>query len=129
MGIHNMNERNKRLTIRLERKWQDAWIGAHWNRDISWLDIWVCLIPFFPIHVTYYWHKRGHRHGWIIKQERTNLEAIQLRWEKEGYQTAFIKMGDITPAKPTPEDMVEAREKFGGCASGWGWQLYMLHQY
>lgn len=43
-----------RWTIRLERKPQDAWVGAAWRtlrgaKPV--LDLWVCVVPFFPIHV------------------------------------------------------------------------------
>jgi len=47
--------------IRFEVKLQDFWIGAFWKKHIDWnflggwelriTDIWVCLIPCFPLHV------------------------------------------------------------------------------
>lgn len=61
-------------TIGFERKWQDAWVGAHW-RSLSSIayeidprfpvvtskrgthyqrtnfDLWVCIVPFFPLHL------------------------------------------------------------------------------
>lgn len=30
---------------------QDAWIGAHWKVKGSRRDLWVCLLPFLPIHL------------------------------------------------------------------------------
>lgn len=36
------------MNIKLEFKKQDAWIGAYWDKD----DIWICLIPCFPIHIS-----------------------------------------------------------------------------
>ncbi len=55
----------RQLWVRWMRGWcvglefnaQDAWIGAYWRRAqlgarvVVW-DVWVCLVPFFPIHVT-----------------------------------------------------------------------------
>lgn len=50
---------NRKWTIRLEWKLADCWIGAFWQRGSfdqpgfksgHTLDIWVCLLPMFPIH-------------------------------------------------------------------------------
>lgn len=53
------------MKIRWEFKKEDCWIGVYWERsdyfldtDKSYvypngqLDIWICLIPCFPIHIT-----------------------------------------------------------------------------
>ena len=60
------------MKIALERKWQDAWIGAYWavetenyrrcpsyqagvpGRDTAVyrrVDLWICVVPCFPIHI------------------------------------------------------------------------------
>lgn len=55
-----------RRRVRWERKLQDAWIGAYWQRDHWWggtiaaldddgvphlaFNLWICLVPFLPIH-------------------------------------------------------------------------------
>ena len=46
--------------VRLEFKYQDCWLGVFWrcrdNRLMSKIkhrDIWVCLIPMFPIHISW----------------------------------------------------------------------------
>lgn len=36
--------------LRLEFKAQDAWIGAFWKRGTDRFDLWVCLVPCFPLH-------------------------------------------------------------------------------
>jgi hypothetical protein len=51
--------------LRLEFKLQDAWVGAFWRggRHVSeetglvvrTLEIWLCLLPCMPIHVTRIW--------------------------------------------------------------------------
>jgi hypothetical protein len=33
--------------ISLERKIQDAWIGAFWREN----DLWICILPCFPFHI------------------------------------------------------------------------------
>ena len=43
--------------LRIEFKIEDCWIGAFWKSNTSWIgykyDLWVCIIPCFPIHYTY----------------------------------------------------------------------------
>lgn len=45
----------KRITfkIRLEFKIQDLWIGIFWKKKIRLYNIWICVIPCFPIHVKF----------------------------------------------------------------------------
>jgi hypothetical protein len=48
--------------MRFERKLEDCWVGVFWrhgyatiddgNRQLLWTDIWICVIPCFPLHVT-----------------------------------------------------------------------------
>lgn len=49
--------------VRWEWKHEDCWIGVYWKRsiqaipnngedDIRILDIWICIIPCCPIHIT-----------------------------------------------------------------------------
>lgn len=50
------------MRIRLEFKLADMWVGLFWRR--GWpmdgnglqVDMWICLIPCLPIHVT--WRRR-----------------------------------------------------------------------
>lgn len=35
----------KRLSIKFKK--EDCWVGVYWNS----LNIWICIIPFFPIHI------------------------------------------------------------------------------
>jgi hypothetical protein len=45
------------ITLRVEWKVQDCWIGVFWRRvGLLGYDWWVCLLPCLPIHVCY-------RHG------------------------------------------------------------------
>ena len=50
----------RKLTIRLEFKLEDMWIGAFWIKNAMvpiqqgkrWRrDIWICIVPMFPVHV------------------------------------------------------------------------------
>lgn len=40
----------------LEWKPQDLWVGAFWKRNGNCVDLWVCLIPCVPIHLSWWWH-------------------------------------------------------------------------
>lgn len=44
--------------IKLEFKPQDAWIGFFWRSTAERFDLWICLLPFFPIH---FWKE----HKWV----------------------------------------------------------------
>ena len=44
--------------IELQFKLQDFWIGIFWKSGFNWpigdfklIDIWICLIPCFPLHI------------------------------------------------------------------------------
>lgn len=41
---------------RLEFKPQDLWIGAFWKTIGHCFDLWICIIPCVPIHVTILYH-------------------------------------------------------------------------
>jgi hypothetical protein len=41
--------------LALEFKIQDLWMGVFWKNNPYDIDIWICLIPCFPIH---YWSGR-----------------------------------------------------------------------
>lgn len=46
------------MQIKIEFKPQDCWIGAFWKRHPEWLgiwryDLWICVIPMLPIHITW----------------------------------------------------------------------------
>jgi hypothetical protein len=36
--------------VALEFKLADMWIGVYWDRRPVHLDIWICLVPCFPLH-------------------------------------------------------------------------------
>ena len=45
-------------SIRVERKWEDCWVGAYWKLQrcghVGLLDVWICIIPCFPLHLRYH---------------------------------------------------------------------------
>ena len=46
----------RRVNVKLEFKLQDMWIGIFWKGEqydwhTSWLHIWICILPMFPIHI------------------------------------------------------------------------------
>lgn len=40
-----------RISILLECKPQDCWVGVYWKRQASAFHVWICLLPTLPIHV------------------------------------------------------------------------------
>ena len=44
----------------LEFKLQDMWMGVYWKNRKQDIDIWICLLPCFPIH---YWSGREKKEG------------------------------------------------------------------
>lgn len=40
----------KSWIVKLEFKIQDCWIGVFWKFTSTWQDVWICIIPCFPIH-------------------------------------------------------------------------------
>lgn len=61
------------MRVRLEWKPQDLWVGAFWkvsecwatdgmddpfdDRTVPMVDLWICLIPMVPLHLT--WQRRA----------------------------------------------------------------------
>lgn len=41
--------------VQPEFKIQDLWVGVYWKRSGNSVDLWVCLVPCLPIHVSWWW--------------------------------------------------------------------------
>ena len=46
------------LTLRLEFKPQDCWIGVFWRTTpkANWMqriDVWICVVPMLPMHISW----------------------------------------------------------------------------
>ena len=57
----------RRWRITVEWKLADLWIGVFWKRSDYALDIWACLVPCLPIHLTWWWPQtecRCSREAW-----------------------------------------------------------------
>jgi hypothetical protein len=39
------------LSIRLEVKPADLWVGCYWKRQAHALHLWICLIPCLPLYL------------------------------------------------------------------------------
>lgn len=48
---HRTGRPPPRVRVRMELKVTDFWIGCYPAWSILEIDIWICLIPCFPIHV------------------------------------------------------------------------------
>jgi hypothetical protein len=51
-----------RVTVRLEFKKEDLWVGAFWKVTETYhyggqtrrrVDLWICLLPMFPLHFVF----------------------------------------------------------------------------
>jgi hypothetical protein len=40
------------FVLSLEWKLADLWVGAFWKRVGNSIDVWVCLLPCLPIHLS-----------------------------------------------------------------------------
>ncbi len=36
---------------RIEFKLQDLWVGVFWKNTTYQFDVWICLVPCFPLHI------------------------------------------------------------------------------
>jgi len=52
---------NKSLEVKFEYKLQDMWLGVFWKATPAWVDIWICLVPCFPLHLS--WMRRRDNSG------------------------------------------------------------------
>lgn len=41
----------KSISLRLEFKLADCWIGVYWSHQGQTLHVWICLLPTLPIHI------------------------------------------------------------------------------
>lgn len=40
----------RRWRVHVEFKLADMWVGAYWAGHGGWIDLWVCILPCFPLH-------------------------------------------------------------------------------
>ena len=60
------------MSIRFEFKLNDFWVGMFWKNTKDQFDVWVCLIPCFPIHITVPKRKRS-----VLKEAGESCGAIR----------------------------------------------------
>lgn len=72
----------KKLTFqswKFEWKVQDLWIGAYWKRTGEFWDLWICLIPCMPLHISWWF---GDPEGDVVEWEKLNTRRIELAEKK-----------------------------------------------
>lgn len=42
------------ICVKLEWKIQDFWVGVYWHHSCFDTDIWICLLPCLPLHISYW---------------------------------------------------------------------------
>lgn len=50
-----MKRRFEFYNAQFEWKLEDFWVGAFWKRTGGTIDLWLCLIPCVPLHVSWGW--------------------------------------------------------------------------
>jgi hypothetical protein len=52
---------NKRRFVgwhaQFEWKLADLWIGAFWKKTGHCIDLWICILPCVPLHVSWWWSR------------------------------------------------------------------------
>lgn len=51
--------KSRNWNCELEWKPQALWIGAYWKRLGNCIDLWVCLLPCLPIHISWWWSREA----------------------------------------------------------------------
>lgn len=49
--MQGYSEVGEGMTVQIEWKPQDMWVGVFWKRRVISTDVWICLVPCFPIHI------------------------------------------------------------------------------
>lgn len=44
----------KLVRCRLEWKLEDLWVGVFWRKVGVTTDVWICLLPCIPLHLTFW---------------------------------------------------------------------------
>lgn len=39
-----------------EFKKEDLWVGLFWKTTGNCADIWICFVPCFPLHISFWYH-------------------------------------------------------------------------
>jgi hypothetical protein len=82
-----MKYKYRRWFARFEFKLEDFWIGAFWKwsggMGMEYLDIWICLLPCVPLHLTRMRWSIGEEHQ-IPPGRKDNVWGVKARDEDCG---------------------------------------------
>lgn len=42
---------SSKVSVSIQWKWQDLWVGAFWKRGLHEWHLWICLLPCLPIRI------------------------------------------------------------------------------
>ena len=58
--LHPFTGMTRRWRFAVEWKPQDCWVGVFWKRNYPWsFDLWVCVVPMVPLHLSWKAQGRG----------------------------------------------------------------------
>lgn len=87
------------IHVRLQWKPQDLWIGAYWKRVRYGVEVWVCLLPCLPLHLTFL-YRECERCGALVRklgtEEPTGRQfcCIHCAWNPAGCLCRVGKHGE-----------------------------------
>ncbi len=47
------------MKAKLKFEPRDLWIGVYWDRSPVRLDVYICVVPCFPLHIRIYRESKG----------------------------------------------------------------------
>lgn len=70
----------RKLTLcRFEVKWADSWVGLFWRREAGALDVWICFVPWFPLHLRF----GERRHALVICNDTPRSFLVETTLRRE----------------------------------------------
>jgi len=88
------------MKIKLEFKIQDMWLGVFWKKSVEQTDIWICLIPTFPIHII-----KENKHPLKDNELLSRLFAGLAKNTKSDPDNWMYHNGKFYTLKSTKEEM------------------------
>ena len=55
--VHKFGVRSITFMFGFRWDWRDMWIGVYWKRFPSAIDLFICILPCFPINIYIQWFK------------------------------------------------------------------------
>ena len=67
----------------------DIWIGAYWRTKNNTFNIWLCLIPMIPLHLSWEIDRRRYNSRRFQRSPLTHLVCLLSGGECDGYGECY----------------------------------------